>query len=71
MAKPPDPPKPPPGDVFIQEFMTAYLYGVYAMKGGRFAPSEAVVKMLHFASMAEKANALSLQVMGLLKPNKS
>lgn len=66
-----EPPKPPPGNVFIQEFMTAYLYGVYAMKGGHLAPSEAVVKMLGFASMAEKANGLSLQVMGLLKQKKS
>ena len=66
-----EPPKPPPVNTFIQEFMTAYLYGVYTVKGGCLAPSEAVVKMLGFAAMAEKANGLSLQVKNLLKQNKS
>ena len=41
----------------IQEFMTAYLYGMYTLKGGRFAPADAIKCMLSFANMAEKATA--------------
>lgn len=50
--------EPPKDNAFIQEFMTAYLYGVYTVKGGRLAPDEAIRQMLGFAAMAEKAGGL-------------
>lgn len=47
----------------IQEFMTAYLYGMYTLKGGHFKPSEAIDAMLGFANMAEKAAATGKSLM--------
>ncbi len=53
----------------IQEFMTAYLYGMYTLKGGNLSPSDAIRAMLGFAAMAEKASATRKSLMGLLSPS--
>ncbi|HIG45575.1 MAG TPA: hypothetical protein EYQ20_03805 [candidate division Zixibacteria bacterium] len=51
----------------VQEFLSAYLYGLYTLKSGRLAPSKAIEYVMSFASLAEKASAFGKSCMGSMK----
>ncbi|MBM3262217.1 MAG: hypothetical protein FJY97_02145 [candidate division Zixibacteria bacterium] len=48
--------EPPKDNAMIQKFMTAYLYGLYSLRGGHFGPDEAIRRMLGVAEFADKAD---------------
>ena len=54
-------------NAMVQDFLSAYLYGLYTLKGGRMAPSEAIEYVMSFASLAEKANAIGKSFFSKIK----
>lgn len=54
-------------NAMAQEFLSAYLYGLYTLKGGRMSPAESIEYVMSFAAMAEKASSIGKTVMSKMK----
>jgi hypothetical protein len=67
MAEPETEQEPLKDNAKAQEFLSAYLYGLYTIKGGRLAPSDAIQYVMSFASLAEKANAFGKTIISKIK----
>ena len=58
--------KPMKDNAFVMEFMTVYLHGLYALKGGRLSPAESIKQLLAFSNMAEKMSGMGKDFLKLL-----